>query len=159
MDARGFFPGHIIMLVIGLLFCSVPTTAPGQQGLDITIPTNYGYPFVGSSVVIDSNIIYFCQEYDGVDYLDTNLLYLHSNIITLNRYTGEWEKIRSLDTNYFWQYLWTDVIPWKDSMLLVPLGSKKPPYPMYMTAVNKNSKRLSLCFKWTLRKHTGIPFR
>jgi len=157
MDARGFFPGYIIMLVFGLLFWSVPTTAPGQQGLDITIPTDYGYPFVGASVVIDSNIIYFCQEYDGVDYLDTNLLYLHSNIITLNRYTGEWEKIRSLDTNYFWQYLWTDVIPWQDSMLLVPLGAEKPPYPMYMTAVNLNSKKIEPLFQMDPKKTYGNP--
>lgn len=155
--ARGFFPGHVFILVLGLLLCLAPAKAPGQHGLDVIIPTDYGYPFVGASVVIDSNIVYFCQEYDEVDYLDTNLLYLHSNIITLNKYTGEWDKVRSLDTSYFWQYLWTDIIPWQDSMLLVPLGAEKPPYPMYMASVNLNAKTVQPLFQMDLTKTFGNP--
>ncbi len=158
-SARGFFPGHFFfMLIVTVLFFffDIPNSY-GQHGLDVTIPTEYGYAFVGASVVNDNNIIYFCQEYDGVDYLDTNLLYLHSNIITLNKYTSEWEKVRSLDTNYFWQYLWTDVIPWKDSMLLVPLGSEIYPYPMYMASVNLNAKTVQPLFQMDLTKTFGNP--
>jgi hypothetical protein len=98
---RGFIPGlDVLPLAILLCFCCLLTPkAKGQGGFDVTASDGVGWILPGSTVSVDSFIYYIGSSLDAADYLDSNLLYLHMQYISVNKFSGEMNSLQSLDTN------------------------------------------------------------